>query len=54
MNFQKKKKKFLLTLLSGARSMAKCPSTSLLSVSAPALSNSNAASPWPSEIAKQT
>ena len=39
------------TLLSGANSMAKWPSTSRLSVSAPALSRTRAASPWPSEIA---
>lgn len=39
------------TFASGARSIASFPSTSRLSVSAPALSNSNAASPWPSAIA---
>lgn len=40
------------TFVSGARSMARCSSMSLLSVSAPAFSRTRAASPWPSEIAK--
>lgn len=40
-----------LTLLSGASSIAKYPSTSFLSVSAPAANNASAVSPWPSDIA---
>ena len=40
-----------LTLVSGARSIARYPSTSFLSVSAPAASSATAVSPWPSDIA---
>lgn len=41
----------LHTFISGARSIANCPSMSLLSVSAPAFSKESAVSPCPSEIA---
>lgn len=40
------------TFVSGASSMAKCPSSSRLSVSAPAFSSRRAVSPWPSAMAR--
>ena len=40
------------TFASGAVSIASLPSISFLSLSAPSFSSSNAASPWPSDIAR--